>query len=561
MKKFAIVIIFLSAVILGSAFNHKLRAQESSPQNAPVASDRSPCAVTVKGRRLFIYYSPLEGKSPQERARDTALKVERITKDHTFEPGLVRLAETPVGTNVTYNGEIIATVTIEDAKVHRSSTSALARRLARDLRGALVEKKEEFTAAKAAMAVTVATIATIVLIVATIIVFQLGSFFTNKLDQWKGSKIKSIKIQKATLISADMVANFFSSVVHIAQFIVFLLGLYAYAIIVLEAFPNTTHIGISLKEASIQPLQHAFQSFIDYLPNLFAILVIALITYGAIALSRFFFDAIDANTISISGFDQEWAKPTYKLTRGFIIAFFLVLALPYAPGWESESFKQVGLLFGLLVSLGSTSVIGHIMAGTVLTYSKAFKVGDRICVGTCIGDIIEKSMFVTRIKTPKNEIISIPNAEILNSHITNYSKMASYGELILHTKVTIGYDVPWRVVQDLLIKAALNTENILEEPAPFVLKQELADFSITYELNAFTRESHLMQQIYSNLHQNIIDKFNEAGLEIMSPRIISLRDGNALQLPEENLESGYQKPAFEVAIKDSSKAGTKKKSG
>jgi small-conductance mechanosensitive channel len=508
----------------------------------------APCAVTVKGQRLFIYYSSLDGKSPQDRAMRTVGLVERITQDHQFDPGFLRIKDTPTGTDLVYNDQILATVTIDDAKAHKSSTRKLAYEFSRKLRSALSEKKEEITAGRMAYAVSATVIATIVLLIFSAIVFQLGAYINKKLHESKGSNLKSIKIQKATLMSADMMANLIGSVIQIVQWIVVLAAIYVYLLFILEAFPNTTAIGLKLKEASLSPVTQAMEAFLNYLPSLFAILVIALLTYGAIALARFFFDALDAGTIKISGFEQEWATPTYKIARVFIVLFFLVLALPYAPGYESESFKQVGLLFGLLFSLGSTSVVGHILAGTVLTYSKAFKIGDRINVGSCTGDIFEKSMFVTRIKTPKNEIISIPNAEILNSHIINYSKMADKGGLILHTKITIGYDVPHKTVKKLLLDAAGNTEHILNEPQPFVLGEALGDFSVTYELNAYTHEASLMPSIYSELHENIMDQFNQAGLEIMSPRFFSLRDGNGLQIPEENVPSGHESSSFQVRI-------------
>lgn len=550
---------FLKYLFVVAVFLTIFGCFESTVAQDQVLSDSSPAAVSVKGQKIFVFYSLHEGKSPQERARALSIRLQRIIADHNFVPGLLRISDNPNGTDIMYGRDIIATVTIGDAKEHKSSTRRLASKLAGKLRNALVERKEEVTAGRVAYAISVTVISTLVLLIGSAIIFQMGSFTARKLEEWKGSKIKSIKIQNATLLSADMTANLISSVVQISQFIIFLIALYCYVLTVLEAFPNTTALGVTLREASIAPLGAALEHFLDYLPNLFAILILALITYGAIALARFFFDAVDAGTISFSGFDAEWAKPTYKLTRALILAFFLVLALPYFPGWESESFKQVGLLVGLLVSLGSTSVIGHIMAGTVLTYSKAFKVGDRIGIGSCTGDILEKSMFVTRIKTPKNEIISIPNAEILNSHIINYSKMAASGELILHTKITIGYDVPWRTVQKLLVDAALETESVLHEPAPFVLEKELADFSITYELNVYTKDATSMQIVYSELHRKIIDQFDKAGLEIMSPQFISLRDGNAFQVTQESPANKNPKPTFEVSYSDKG-GGTAKSS-
>ena len=204
-------------------------------------------------------------------------------------------------------------------------------------------------------------------------------------------------------------------------------------------------------------------------------------------------------------------------------------------------------MFGILVSLGSTSVIGNVMAGTVLTYTNAFKIGDRIKIADCIGDVQEKSMFVTRIRTTKNEIISIPNGAILNTNITNFSAMGKAGQLIVHTGVTIGYGEPWRKIHELLIEAALASDGIVPEPKPFVLQTALSDFSVSYEINAYCNTPNRMQSVYSSLHANIQDKFNASAIEIMSPQYQYLRDGNRTTIPAKHLPKDYQAPPFVVS--------------
>ncbi|MCA9803327.1 MAG: mechanosensitive ion channel [Cyanobacteria bacterium HKST-UBA02] len=520
-------------------------AQQAGGGSEPVGDD-SPAAATWNGQQLFIYYATLDSLTPSQRAARTSRIIQSLVEDPDFEPGLVRLSETPQGTAIMYRDMTIATASIDDAKSAQSSTRQLAAKFAAKLRGLFVEKKEEVTAQQVAIASSIAIGGLFILFLVIVLLFKTGSSTITWIKSIKDRTLRDIKIQNATLVSSDMLVNSLISVVQLLQLVVFLAAVYTYLVVVLESFPNTRSMGITLKEMSMMPLISASEHLVDFLPNLFAIIIIGIITYGAIAFCRFVFDAMEAGTISISGFEREWSRPTYKLVRVLIILFFLILALPYCPGWESDSFKQVGLFFGLLFSLGSTSVVGHIMAGTVLTYTNAFKKGDRVMIGNCLGDVIEKSMFVTRLKTPKNEVISIPNAEILNSHVVNYSKMAQEGALILHTEVTIGYDVPWRKVNELLIKAAGETEHILDQPEPFVLQRALTDFSITYELNAFTNDAGLMPRTYSSLHENILDQFNQEGLEIMSPRIISIRDGNALTIPRENLPENYEPASFRV---------------
>jgi len=263
-------------------------------------------------------------------------------------------------------------------------------------------------------------------------------------------------------------------------------------------------------------------------------------------IARFFFNAIRDGSIRMADFDPDWAEPSYKLARFILIFFALVCALPYLPGWDTPAFKQVGLLLGLLISLGSSSAISNMMAGIVLTYTNAFRLGDRVRVAEHIGDVLEKTLFVTRLKTPKGEIISIPNAPILAATITNYSAEGKQGKLILHKAVTIGYDIPWRKVEEALLSAARATTYVLAEPAPFVLQTSLDDFYVTYEINVYTDHPHEMLNIYSQLHANIQDAFFKNGLEIMSPHFTALRDGNKPAIPPEYLPADYAPPGFKI---------------
>lgn len=191
--------------------------------------------------------------------------------------------------------------------------------------------------------------------------------------------------------------------------------------------------------------------------------------------------------------------------------------------------------------------ISNVVAGVILTYMRPFQLGDRVKIADTVGDIIEKTLLVTRVRTIKNVDITIPNSLILGAHIINFSSSSfNPPPLILHTSVTIGYDAPWRTVHELLKKAAAATPHILKTPEPFVLQTALNDFYVSYEINAYTDEPNLMATIYSDLHQQIQDTFNEAGLEIMSPHYTQVRDGNKTTIPEEYLPKSYQAPAFRI---------------
>ena len=245
-------------------------------------------------------------------------------------------------------------------------------------------------------------------------------------------------------------------------------------------------------------------------------------------------------------FYEDCSRPTYKIVRFLIIAFAAIFVFPYLPGSSSPVFQGISVFIGVLFSLGSTSAIGNIVAGTVITYMRPFKIGDRVKIADTVGDVVEKTLLVTRIRTIKNVDVTVPNAMVLGSHIINFSSSANDRGLILHTGVTIGYDVPWAEVHKLLIAAAEATDNVMKEPKPFVYQTSLDDSYVSYELNAYTDKPNIMARIYSELHQNIQDKFNEAQVEILSPRYSSIRDGNTTTVPDEYLPKSYSPPGFRV---------------
>jgi small-conductance mechanosensitive channel len=226
----------------------------------------------------------------------------------------------------------------------------------------------------------------------------------------------------------------------------------------------------------------------------------------------------------------------------------LVVIFPYLPGSDSPVFQGISVFLGFLFTFGSAGSLSNIIAGLVLTYMRLFKIGDRVKIGEVTGDVIEKSLLVTRIRTIKNEIISIPNSTVMSSHTINYCSDAVEKGLILHTTITIGYDVPWKQVHQALLDAADRTDMVLKDPQPFVLQTSLEDFYVAYQINAYTREPNKQAVMYSQLHQNIQDCCNESGIEILSPHYRAARDGNMSTIPANYLDKDYQVPRFNVNI-------------
>lgn len=325
---------------------------------------------------------------------------------------------------------------------------------------------------------------------------------------------------------------------------------YIYIPLVFSFFPWTRSVGATLLGYVLGPIKFGLNAFVAYLPNLLIVFVVICFSYLAVRVARFIFREIERGTIGWPGFYPEWAMPTFKIVELLIVAFALVLIFPYLPGSDSPAFKGVSIFLGVLFSLGSTSAVANIVAGVILTYTRAFRTGDRVRIADTVGDVTGKTLLATYVRTIKNVDITIPNALVLGSHIVNFSTSAQGQPLILHTTVTIGYDAPWRQVHALLTEAAAATPAILREPKPFVLQTALDDFYVAYEINAYTDQPNRMATIYSDLHQNIQDKFNEAGVEITSPHYSAIRDGNRTAIPETYLPPEYVPSAFRLFRSD-----------
>jgi small-conductance mechanosensitive channel len=366
------------------------------------------------------------------------------------------------------------------------------------------------------------------------------------LETWRGSRIPSLKIQSYEVVSADRITDLLKRVASAVRFVTLAMVAYFAIPLILSFFPGTRGWVAELMPYLMAPVYQLLWGFVAFLPNLLSIVIIVIVSRYLIRMIRAIFSEISGGRIVFPGFHSEWAAPTSKLLSFLVIVFAVVLVSPYLPGFGSPAFQGISIFLGVLLSLGSTAAIANMVAGTALTYMRPFKVGDRVRIADTLGDVTEKTLLVTRVRTIKNVEITIPNALVLGGHMINFSALADGPGLVLHTTVTIGYDAPWRRVHALLIEAARATPGVLPEPAPFVLQTSLNDFSIAYELNVYTKTAHRSAGILSDLHQHIQDDFNRAGVEIMSPAFSALRDGNTPAMPSEHLPPMSDAKAFRI---------------
>ncbi|THD69159.1 mechanosensitive ion channel [Robertkochia marina] len=380
----------------------------------------------------------------------------------------------------------------------------------------------------------------IFIFLAALILFLIGFRYLNRGLRWIVSLVfkrvkgraEAIKFNNYEFLSRARAERLILFGLGIIKNAVLLTLIYFYSLLLFTIFPKTEPIALKLFNYVLHPVERFAMAVLGYIPELIIIAIIILAARYLKRFLKFLAEEVEREALVVPGFYPDWAMPTYRLTSIFIYLFTFVAIFPYLPGSDSPAFQGVGVFLGLLLSLGSTTAISNIIAGLVIIYMRAFKKGDRVQIGDVKGDVVEKTMLVTRIRTPKNEEIAIPNAAILNGSTINYSMGAQGDGLIVHTTITIGYDVPWRQVHELMVQAALNTEFILKTPKPFVLQTSLDDFFISYQINGYTKEASKQARIYSNLHANIQDAFNEAGVEILSPHYRAERDGNEVTIPK-----------------------------
>lgn len=550
----AILLLVLTISTVGIAQNlDQLGAIQNQTQTEN-AIDGFP--VTLDGRPIFFIRRGVSSFSAEDRANAITQRINRIAQNYSISLENLKIAPNPYDNSLylSLDKEVILTITEQDARAYFSTPEVLARDALQRIKDAIEQYRQDRKPEQLIKNITYAAIASFAFLSIVFLIIKLS----GKLFPWFKALIEShipgIKIQNAEIISSSKISFLGLRILQVIRLIALLLLLFSYVAFVLRLFPWTRVFGESIVDHLFQSLELVLFGISKYLPNAFIIAIIIFLSYYLIRIIKPFFTAIERGNLVIPGFYTDWAKPTYNLLLVIIIALAAVLAFPYLPGFDSPAFRGISVFLGLLLSLGSTSAITNVIGGIILIYTRAFRIGDHIQVGDVIGDIIEKNFLVIRICTPTNQIITIPNSSLLISNVINYSissrELNKY--LILQTTITLGYDIPWQKVYSTLIEAALNTEHILKTPAPFVLQTSLDNFYVSYQLNAYTNQPNLMVIIYSELHQNMQDRCNEVGIEILSPSFTALRDGNASTMPENYLPSDYVAPPFRVQSSDSS---------
>ena len=484
---------------------------------------------------LLTFYAKRGGVSAYDRTENAVNMILKIGKDLSLKNDSVYLFRSEYQTDIMYGEKVILSVTDQDALWLNTERDELAKTYLSVVSDKIQSLKKEH----GILQVTKRVALFILVLVVQYLLFKLTNYLFRKLRRriiWlKQNKLKSITIRDYEFLNTHRQGRILIFLNNILRYIALLIQLMFSIPMLFAIFPQTENLAMRLFTYIIEPIKMVLKSVVEYIPNLFIIIVIYYCVKYIIKGIQYIANEIESEKLKITGFYPDWAQPSFNIIRFLLYAFMIAMIYPYLPGSDSGVFQGISVFVGLIVSLGSSTVIGNIIAGLVITYMRPFKLGDRIKLNETTGNVIEKTPFVTRIRTPKNEVVTIPNSFIMSSHTINYSASARQYGLIIHTTVTIGYDVPWRQVHQLLVNAARSTKGIMSDPKPFVLETELQDYYPCYQLNAYIKDADKLAQIYSDLHQQIQDTFNEAGVEIMSPHYYAKRDGSATTIPTDYL--------------------------
>ena len=491
--------------------------------------------VIVEGDTLYYLFAKRGGHTPQQRAEMNAAAITELGKRFNLQPDSVYIESSDIVTDLMYGNKVLSSFTDQDGLWEGCSRDQLAAAKRKVIVDKLKVMKDEHSLWQLGKRV----LYFILVIVGQFLLFKLTIWLFNKLkariQRLKDTKLKPISIQDYELLDTQKQVNLLVFLASLLRYAVMLLQLILTVPLLFAIFPQTKDLAYKLFSYIWEPIKSIFLGIVEYIPNLFTIFVIWLAVKYLVRLVRYLASEIQSERLKIGGFYADWAMPTFHIVRFLLYAFMIAMIYPYLPGSKSGVFQGISVFVGLIVSLGSSTVIGNIIAGLVITYMRPFKLGDRIKLNDTTGNVIEKTPLVTRIRTPKNEVVTIPNSFIMSSHTVNFSQSARDYGLIIHSEVSIGYDIPWRKTHQLLIEAALNTPGVVDDPRPFVLETSLQDYYPVYQVNAYIKDANQLAQVYSDLHQNIQDRFNEEGIEIMSPHYIATRDGNETTIPKDDL--------------------------
>jgi small-conductance mechanosensitive channel len=530
-------------------------AQTPTPTKAEAMKRPAPAAATVDqgapvildGQTLYYVQGYMGILSPEDRANAINHKLELLADDPFYSPSLFSSEDVDGTTRILYRDSIVGLVTAEDVAAMGEPNAKIAAQRIGAITAAIAQHRHrQLPQAKLRAAVAIVVVTTVLVL----LLFGLRRVYRRLVKVATSSRPDARETALAARlgIRPEQVTTLEVRLLGATRIAVTILIFAIYLQIAFSFLPLTRGYALTVLAYLLEPIQRLWNGFLREVGNIFTILVLVVLTRYALKGLRWLLYEAAEGRVAIPGIAAEWGVPLYKILRIVVIALTAVMIYPYVPGSDTQAFKGLSLFAGALFTLGATGTVGNFIGGLVAIFVGAFRIGDVVKLGDVLGVVTETTMTLTRIRTPRNTIVSVPNIAVLNGQLVNYSILARTDGVILTTSVTIGYDAPWRTVHQLLLEAASRTSRIEKTPASYVLQTSLDDFYVRYELHAYTKVPAVMHLTYGELHQNIQDAFNEGGVEIMSPHYTSLRDGNTVTTPDDSRPKGNEAPRFGVRV-------------
>ena len=524
---FAVALLAVSARVSAQTSGEPIATALTAAASSAQASD-PPATLTFANRAIVVLRATIALRPPAVRASTAADSIGRLLEENPDAP--VTSQRYADGIVFSVGGQPVFVIFAADADALAGETmDAKAESALANLTQAAREAAELRQPGRLARAAATAIGATILFVLAIWFLVRIDIKVASSLTDATERGLKRLPGGEVMIIArAPRLVHWLLTATGV------LFGLfltYAWLTFVLRQFPYTRPWGESLRSGLLSTLGAAAARMLSHLPDLLMILGIVLVTRLAIRIVNGAFASVEKGNVSLPGVYPETVQPTRRLVVLLLWLFALIVSYEYIPGSNTDAFKGISVFVGLVVSLGSSGIMNQMMSGMMVTYSRALRVGDFVRIGDAEGTVTHLGTLSTKIRNPRNEEITIPNAVVASSPAVNFSRHAETDGVYTPTEVGIGYDTPWRQVQALLLLAAERTPSVRTHPKPFVLQTSLGDFYVHYTLLVCVENPNRRMAALNVLHANIQDAFNEFGVQIMSPNYEADPEGRKVVPP------------------------------
>ncbi|MGE8291805.1 MAG: mechanosensitive ion channel family protein [Sphingobacterium sp.] len=502
---------------------NNLRKQQLKIKVDSIKKNTKRYAVAPFNDTLFYIYNKLGSSLAKDRAYNVVNRIENLYEDDFVKVDSFKIENNEISADIVYKDLVITSITELDALLEGKSKEEIATQYLKRIQQAISKERADNSITKVLIRTGLVLLILVIFSILVYFINRLKRYGTNRLLAERTERIKDVKIKNYVFLTSVQKTRIFINTINIARWGLIVLIAFIMLPIVFSVFPFTQSWASNLIGLFTKPLKKAVFAIWDYIPNLITVFVILFVMRYAVRFVKYIFNEIDKGKLEVNGFHREFAMPTFTIVRFLLQAFTLVLVFPYLPGANSDIFKGISVFIGVLFSLGSSSAISNIIAGLVITYMRPFRIGDRITIADKTGVVIEKSPLVTRLRTIKNEEITIPNSSILSGNTVNYSTFSEEG-ICFQVELTVGYEEPWQRIHELLLNIPTRIARVNQLPAPFVLQKKLDDFYVLYELNVYISKSGEIELAKSEIYQHILNDFLAAGIEMNGPHLFAKLD-------------------------------------